>query len=150
MSNITILRGHCFAPFFEQSSFPSSGGCRLTPRPSRQDLSDLYRYPWTVLCRSGRRELLLAMSSQRLDLSRGSVQRSQDTQSACSHSTDFSNKTQSIGILNAIGLALVVFTLISFAILPKEKTRRHYLNVGLLLGIASLEVGGSEVGFCAN
>lgn len=45
------------------------------------------------------------------------------------------------GYINIVALALSVFMLLSFAILPADKTRRHYLNVCLLVGIVFLQLG---------
>ena len=49
--------------------------------------------------------------------------------------------TRVAGYINVVALALCLFMLVSFAVLPAEKTRRHYLNVCLLIGIVFLELG---------
>ena len=55
--------------------------------------------------------------------------------------SNFYSLTRIAGIVNVIGLALCVFMLLSFAVLPAEKTRRHYLNVCLVVAVVSLELG---------
>jgi uncharacterized BrkB/YihY/UPF0761 family membrane protein len=37
-------------------------------------------------------------------------------------------------------LVACVFLLLSFAVLPKEKSHRHYMSVGLLISVVLLEV----------
>ena len=55
--------------------------------------------------------------------------------------SNFYSLTRIAGYVNVVGLALCVFMLVSFAVLPLEKTKRHYLNVCLLLSIVFLELG---------
>jgi len=43
--------------------------------------------------------------------------------------------------LNVIGLALLSFLLISFLLLPAEKTRRHYLSYCLIIGAILMQLG---------
>ncbi|KAL9092898.1 MAG: hypothetical protein Q9159_000522 [Coniocarpon cinnabarinum] len=49
--------------------------------------------------------------------------------------------TRIAGYINVIALALCAFMLISFMLLPAETTRRHYLNVCLIIGIVILQLG---------
>jgi hypothetical protein len=42
--------------------------------------------------------------------------------------------------LNLVGLACMVFLLLTFLCLPAEKTRRHYLSYGLIIGAVFLSV----------
>ncbi|KAF2459702.1 hypothetical protein BDY21DRAFT_176427 [Lineolata rhizophorae] len=43
--------------------------------------------------------------------------------------------------INGLGLALCLFLLISYMVLPIEKTRRHYLSVCLIIGVIALALG---------
>lgn len=42
--------------------------------------------------------------------------------------------------LNVVGLVCTVFLLLSFAVLPVEKTHRHYLSICLVIAIVIMQV----------
>lgn len=48
--------------------------------------------------------------------------------------------------ISAVGLVICIFLLLSWAFLPVEKTRRHYLSICLVIGIV-LEAVGFETSF---
>ncbi|KFY21508.1 hypothetical protein V493_07351 [Pseudogymnoascus sp. VKM F-4281 (FW-2241)] len=57
--------------------------------------------------------------------------------------------------LNVVGLVCTVFLLLSFAILPVEKTHRHYLSICLVIAIVIMQLGfviplGAKPEQCAN
>lgn len=57
--------------------------------------------------------------------------------------------------LNVLGLFLMLFMLVSFAVLPVSKTRRHYLTICLVVSVAILCVGfiiplGAQPDQCYN
>lgn len=54
---------------------------------------------------------------------------------------DFYDQTRIPGWINLAGLFVCVLLLLCFVILPPTATRRHYLNVCLLIGIIFLELG---------
>lgn len=43
--------------------------------------------------------------------------------------------------INVAGLACAVSLLISYFVLPAEKTSRHYLTVGMVVAVCFLQVG---------
>ena len=55
--------------------------------------------------------------------------------------SDFYSLTRIAGYINVVALGLCVFMLTSFVFLPLEATRRHYLNVCLIIAIALLQLG---------
>lgn len=54
---------------------------------------------------------------------------------------DFKKKANASEWLNVFGLILLVFMLVSYALLPPVKTRRHYLSTCLVLAIAAIAIG---------
>lgn len=42
--------------------------------------------------------------------------------------------------MSIVSFVLVIFLLLSFAILPADKSQRHYLSVGLLIAVCFIEV----------
>ncbi|KAF1999543.1 hypothetical protein P154DRAFT_228697 [Amniculicola lignicola CBS 123094] len=44
-------------------------------------------------------------------------------------------------VLNVVGLVLLLFLLVSFIVLPAEKTRRHYLSYCLIVAATSMALG---------
>jgi hypothetical protein len=52
--------------------------------------------------------------------------------------------------LNVAGLVLLVFLLISFLILPAEKTRRHYLSYCLIIAAIFMAVSTCITEFCTH
>lgn len=53
---------------------------------------------------------------------------------------DFYKTTRIPGFIALGSLALCVFVLLAFLILPQEHTKRHYLNTSLTISIVMLEV----------
>jgi hypothetical protein len=53
---------------------------------------------------------------------------------------DFNTYYRAAEALNVVGLILLVFLLVSFLILPAEKTRRHYLSYCLIVAAIFMAV----------
>ncbi|KFY47193.1 hypothetical protein V494_00102 [Pseudogymnoascus sp. VKM F-4513 (FW-928)] len=67
----------------------------------------------------------------------------------------FATVTNASSWLNVVGLVCTVFLLLSFAILPVEKTHRHYLSICLVIAIVIMQLGfviplGAKPEQCAN
>ncbi|KAF1812145.1 hypothetical protein P152DRAFT_397621 [Eremomyces bilateralis CBS 781.70] len=54
---------------------------------------------------------------------------------------NFHSWSRATEVLSALSVAVSLFLLISYAALPAEKSRRHYLSVCLVIGIGLLELG---------
>lgn len=54
--------------------------------------------------------------------------------------TDFYSLARTAGWINVAGFVCCVILLLSFAFLPVEKSRRHYLSVSLVVAIILLQV----------
>jgi hypothetical protein len=54
--------------------------------------------------------------------------------------SDFNTYYRVAEALNVVGLILLVFLLVSFLILPAEKTRRHYLSYCLIIAAIFMAV----------
>lgn len=54
----------------------------------------------------------------------------------------FKTVTDASNWLNVVGLVCTVFLLLSFAVLPVEKTHRHYLSICLVIAIIIMHVCG--------
>jgi hypothetical protein len=52
----------------------------------------------------------------------------------------FQTVTSASNWLNVVGLVCTVFLLLSFAVLPVEKTHRHYLSICLVIAIVIMQV----------
>ena len=46
----------------------------------------------------------------------------------------FKQMDQAAGYINVVALSLCIFLLLTFVMLPVEITKRHYLNICLLVG----------------
>jgi hypothetical protein len=53
---------------------------------------------------------------------------------------DFNTYYRAAEALNVVGLILLVFLMVSFLILPAEKTRRHYLSYCLIIAAIFMAV----------
>ncbi|KFY58195.1 hypothetical protein V497_04990 [Pseudogymnoascus sp. VKM F-4516 (FW-969)] len=67
----------------------------------------------------------------------------------------FKTVTDASNWLNVVGLVCTVFLLLSFAVLPVEKTHRHYLSICLVIAIIIMHLGfviplGAKPEQCAN
>jgi len=55
-------------------------------------------------------------------------------------SPGFNTAYRAAEVLNVVGLVLLVFMLITYAVLPAEKTRRHYLSYCLIIAAIFMAV----------
>ncbi|KAI9759653.1 MAG: hypothetical protein M4579_002221 [Chaenotheca gracillima] len=53
----------------------------------------------------------------------------------------FLKKTHIANYIDIFGLVSCVFVLLSFLVLPKEKTHRHYLSICLVIGVGLMQLG---------
>jgi hypothetical protein len=58
----------------------------------------------------------------------------------CADVSDFNTWYRVAEALNVASLVLLVFLLVSFVVLPAEKTRRHYLSYCLIIAAALMAV----------
>lgn len=65
----------------------------------------------------------------------------QQSATTIDHRADFYSLTRISGYISYVSIALCAFILLSFVALPIDKTRRHYLNVCLVIGMILLELG---------
>jgi hypothetical protein len=95
----------------------------------------LNRYPRTSMFRNTTWLVLLpSMSSFRLDLST-MYDHDHRQKSTSLTSTAFKAWYRASQAVSVVGMVICVFLLISWTILPPERTRRHYLSIGLVIGI---------------
>ena len=57
----------------------------------------------------------------------------------------FNRAYRAAEVLNVVGLILMVFMLITYAVLPAEKTRRHYLSYCLIIAAIFMAVSGLSI-----
>jgi hypothetical protein len=71
MATSSELRGLCFAPFFAESAFPETGGCKYphVQHNYPRMVTDLLSHIWALLyAPDWQLHMLLALSDYRLDL----------------------------------------------------------------------------------
>ncbi|KAF2836315.1 hypothetical protein M501DRAFT_940269 [Patellaria atrata CBS 101060] len=112
MSNLTAHRGACLAPFLDLSTFQSTNGFIAGRFCAPADQI----LPGTVCC-------LPCPSAEWL------------------YPDSFSTWSLVAESINAVSIAACLFLLVSFLCLPVEKTRRHYLSVGLVIGTFLMALG---------
>ena len=62
-----------------------------------------------------------------------------------SYSDEFSQNVDSAHWVNLPAMVCQIFLLLTFIVLPPEKSHRHYLSVGLCLALILLEVSSDDV-----
>ncbi|KAF2858721.1 hypothetical protein K470DRAFT_192004, partial [Piedraia hortae CBS 480.64] len=106
------LTGHCVPPFLDESLFPSEGGF----------VHGRFCAPFGA----GRNETSCCLPCPTTDWTYGNSLKTYNT---------------TAGWLNVVGLIFLVFLLISYAVLPTQQTRSHYLSICLVVSVAMLELG---------
>lgn len=112
MANITVARGLCSAPFLQLSNFPSTVGY----------LDGRFCAP---------------------------VPSAEGTVDCCLpcpitdwvYSDDFNTIPKAANWLNVAGMVCSMSLLLSFIVLPVQKTNRHYLTIGLVVAICFMQLG---------
>src|SRR5271154_4714503 len=146
-SSSAALQGFCPSPFFQETLFPSEGGCTFPtaflPHPL-PTVTDQCSCPGPLLRTSRptkQYQLLPTMSGKRLD-----VRRWYETQTRRAARrtrlpwTGFEQRTQIANWVNVGALLLTIFLLLSFSILPVKWTHRHYLSICLTISVGLIEV----------
>lgn len=112
MSNITLARGLCTAPFLQLSNFPGTVGYLdgrfCAPVPSAEGTVDCC-LPCPI--------------------------------TDWVYSDDFNTIPKAANWLNVGGMVCSMSLLLSFIVLPVQKTNRHYLTIGLVVAICFLQLG---------
>ncbi|EMC95002.1 hypothetical protein BAUCODRAFT_72633, partial [Baudoinia panamericana UAMH 10762] len=111
MANETFLRGNCIAPFYDASRFPSDEVTR------GRLCAPIGGLPGTPTC---------CLPCPATDWS---------------YSDSFKTYDRIASWLNVAGLVLMVFMLVSYVVLPAQKTRSHYLSVCLVVSCMMLSIG---------
>ncbi|KAK4565387.1 hypothetical protein LTR86_004004 [Recurvomyces mirabilis] len=113
MANETALRGGCVAPFYDVSAFPEDGGF----------IQGRFCAPLTGLLPGNPTCCLPCPASD------------------WAYSDSFNTFNTVADWLNVTGLILLVFMLVSYIILPAQKTRSHYLSVCLIVSVMMIALG---------
>ena len=144
MTNTTILRGACPAPFLQLSNFPSTDGCESVEHHAYG------RYAYQEQFSTADSALLL----QRLKAlsivvyhalwPTGSIQTVSRQEVFVEHDTHtglgFKSVPRITSWINVAGLVCAGSLLVSYFVLPTEKTNRHYLTIGMIISVCFLEV----------
>ncbi|KAK5113076.1 hypothetical protein LTR62_003655 [Meristemomyces frigidus] len=112
MSNET-LRGACVAPFYDAAAFGRNGGF----------IQGRFCAPVTGLLPGNPTCCLPCPASD------------------WAYSESFTTYNNIADWLNVVGLILLVFMLISYILLPAQKTRSHYLSVCLIVSVMMIALG---------
>ncbi|KAI0848865.1 hypothetical protein F5Y00DRAFT_75769 [Daldinia vernicosa] len=123
--SIAALRGGCPAPFFNELMFPADGG-----RKSRIDL------------------ITECVSNRSIDVD-GRICAPFATLSCCvpcpmtdwAYPDNFTTATTAANWVNVVGMVCCAFLLISWIVLPVDKTHRHYLSISLACAVVLMNVG---------
>ena len=146
MANITVGRGACSAPFLQLTKFPGNVGCEkqrlgIVSCQLAKTFTDLDgRFCAPVPTAEGTVECCLPCpitdwvysDSKSYDLGGGLAWKTD-----C---LDFNVIPKATNWLNVVGMVCSVSLLISFFVLPVQKTSRHYLTVGLVVAVSLLQV----------
>lgn len=130
MANTSALLGDCIPPFMDAAMFPREGGCKSISRPS----------VWSLLTN------LTLVVSGRLCAPIDALPGQPTCCLPCPtadwvYLDSFSTYNQVAEWLNVVGLILMVFMLISYSVLPAQKTRSHYLSVCLVVAVVMITLG---------
>jgi hypothetical protein len=112
----------------------------------------LYRYECQILRRytgASDSRLLLTMPETKLLLQRWFVtlcdfQMTMVANAYLTVTTEFTTMIHATTYVNLVGIACCCFMLLSFAVLPVEATRRHYLSVCLAFAVLLMQVSESN------
>ncbi|TKA83893.1 hypothetical protein B0A55_00108 [Friedmanniomyces simplex] len=107
MANETLLRGNCLAPFYDVSAFPSEGGF----------VAGRFCAPITGLLPGNPTCCLPCPVTDWV------------------YSESFNTYGAVAEWLNVVGLILLSFMLVSYIVLPAQKTRSHYLSICLIVSV---------------
>ncbi|KAK6379170.1 hypothetical protein LTR81_027778 [Elasticomyces elasticus] len=111
MANETLLRGNCVAPFYDASAFPLDGGYGRFCAPVTGLL------PGNPTC---------CLPCPITDWV---------------YSENFNTLGTVAEWLNVVGLILLSFMLVSYVVLPAQKTRSHYLSICLIVSVMMIALG---------
>ncbi|KAK5133252.1 hypothetical protein LTR08_007986 [Meristemomyces frigidus] len=111
MANTSYLQGACIAPFLDASRFPLDGGYIAGRFCATVGLPD---------------EPLCCLPCPAQDWA---------------YSDKFSTYNRVAEWLNVVGLVLMAFMLVSYMVLPAQKTRSHYLSVCLIISVMFIAIG---------
>ena len=127
MSNTTLgLRGDCPAPFFDLAQFGYDGCMYSIGSVETFDADSVVidgRFCAPIALKPGLTCCLPCPASDYL------------------YPEKFKGWYRAAEALNLVGLTCMVFLLLTFICLPAEKTRRHYLSYGLIVGAIFLSLG---------
>lgn len=145
MANSTILRGACPAPFLQLSNFQSTDGCECLLGTNALDLvliRDSSTWPILRSCSVRPRyyKLLSALSNDRLGLLGQWVVWQCYAWDEAHVLSGFKSVPKIISWVNVAGLVCAMSLLVSYFVLPTEKTSRHYLTIGMIVSVCFLEV----------
>lgn len=153
-ANLTILRGKCIEPFLDVKQF-TNGGRKKTSFERFWALLNIRLQMWTVGC--VRKSIYCRANphaAYHVLLPTGFIRRVCRLHLVLCFSfvnsyTGFETWYRISESMSAVGLVICTFLLLSWAFLPVEKTRRHYLSICLVIGIV-LEAVSAHTCFLAN
>ena len=144
MANQSFVHG-CAPPLISEGNFPSNEGGMLGF--------------WTPA--SWLNAKILTIQAEMSGRLCANINQGLSTLSCClpcprtdwAYSDDFQNKTHIANYVSVISLILNTFLLVTFIIIPREKSHRHYLSIGLtaslmLIAIAFIIPLGTKPEFC--
>lgn len=137
------LRGLCPPPFYDASKF-ELGGCEYTTlrHCKRMLIPPVVEGRFCAPVEQIKKGLYCCLPCPMTDYlyPQGTRIKQSRADGHANFSSDFNTYYKVAEALNVVGLVLLVFLLISFVLLPAEKTRRHYLSYCLIIAAIFMAV----------
>jgi hypothetical protein len=124
-------QGLCPAPFLEAELFGNTTGCRLK-------LDALQK------CKNAYTTFSSVISGRMCEAVGGVYCCLPCPKTDWLYPDNFNTITDVASWVNVAGIVCVMFLLITWAVLPVEKTHRHYLSICLAIGVVFMEVSFQE------
>lgn len=128
-----LLIPDCPAPFINQALYPASKGCKSAPCTFKDSLLTRLAVTAGRICSPIGANTTCCLPCPSLDWF---------------YPDNFYHQTRYAGFIATASLSLCLFMLITWLVLPPEKTKRHHLNMSLVASLLLMEVRGGS--FCTR
>ena len=147
MANHSIGQGECPLPFLQLSNFPYTGGCMILFSVFFLHVTCLTlitveagRLCTPIPLPQGLVECCLPCPLTEWVYPASTSSYTPVTREVLTARTEFPYLSHVANWLNVGSIICVVLLLLSFLVLPVEKTRRHYLTVCMIIGVGLMSV----------